>query len=116
MDTAGNGNVRTTVATAAPGADIASGGGAPTSAPSPNDTINRIKTEANGSDHQTSPAVIVLSAAGCLAAVVLVALAAYVHKKKREDKRSDRVDGVSFCEVVTPSGSLDRSVVFVDAV
>lgn len=94
----------------------------------PNDT-ERVKTETGTNGRSTSPEVVVLSAFGCLAAVVLVALAAYVNKKKLDDKRADSDAALhpphvlaltsqnsstlsgSFCQVLSPSGER-RSVNF----
>ncbi|GAB9466511.1 hypothetical protein Gpo141_00003883 [Globisporangium polare] len=100
----------------------------PPSSPSSNTNggnASRANTENSGGSHKTSPAVIVLSAFGCVAAVVLIALAAYVNKKKLDDKRADRREAGngsssgslsefavvsinttngSFCQVTTPGG------------
>ncbi|TYZ59624.1 hypothetical protein PybrP1_012230 [[Pythium] brassicae (nom. inval.)] len=56
-----------------------------------NDTtgMERIRTETRAESSSTSPEVVALSAFGCVGAVVLVALAAYVNKKKLDDKRAD---------------------------
>lgn len=116
--------------TRAPASDGDAKTDAATSPPSTSDNTKIIKTETEAGDHATSPTVIVLSAFGCLGAVVLVVLAAYVNKKKLDDKRADRADegsfgsdhlllnphalaltsqnssapSGSFCQVLTPSG------------
>lgn len=119
--------VITSSPTSTPASDSQSPPSSPPSTSKTNDDTSRANTEKSGNAHKTSPAVIVLSAFGCVGAVVLIALAAYVNKKKLDDKRADRREEASdssgefavvsinttsdangsFCQVVTPGGRND---------
>lgn len=110
----------------APASDSQSPPSSPPSTSKTNDDTSRANTKKSGSAHKTSPVVIVLSAFGCVGAIVLIALATYVNKKKLDDKRADRREEASgsefavvsintasdangsFCQVVTPGSRNDN--------
>uniref|UniRef100_K3W698 Uncharacterized protein n=1 Tax=Globisporangium ultimum (strain ATCC 200006 / CBS 805.95 / DAOM BR144) TaxID=431595 RepID=K3W698_GLOUD len=55
--------------------------------------VEQIKVEATGSSNKTSPAILILTASGCVAGVALIVLAVYVKKKQAADKHDDRLEG-----------------------